>query len=281
MDRKFTVACVQNSAIDDVAHNIRDTTELVREAADKGAEFVCLPEYFACLEKTDTLYLERGYAEHDHPALPHFRQLADQLNVWLLLGSLAIKFSDSKVSNRSYLLSADGEIVQTYDKIHLFDVSLKRGESYKESNTVAAGERARLAELPWGRLGFSVCYDVRFPQLYRNLAHAGADFISIPAAFTATTGAAHWHVLVRARAIETGSYVFAPGQFGKRPWGRRTYGHSLIVNPWGEVLADGGDERCVVVASVDSGQVREARHMIPALSHDRPICGESLDEPRS
>jgi len=163
-------------------------------------------------------------------------------------------------------------VVQTYNKVHLFDVSLKRGESYKESNTVAAGDSAKVADLPWGRLGFSVCYDVRFPQLYRQLAHAGADFISIPAAFTATTGAAHWHILVRARAIETGCYVFAPNQFGKRPWGRRTYGHSLIVDPWGEVLADGGEERGFSIAEIDTDKVREARRMIPALTHDRAIA---------
>ena len=272
MGHKFKVACVQNSAIDDVAHNIRDASELVRQAVGEGAEFVCLPEYFTCLEKTDTGYIERGFAEGEHPGLAHFAALAAELKTWLLLGSLAVKVSEDKVSNRSYLLNADGEVVQTYNKVHLFDVSLKRGESYKESNTVAAGDSAKVADLPWGRLGFSVCYDVRFPQLYRQLAHAGADFISIPAAFTATTGAAHWHILVRARAIETGCYVFAPNQFGQRPWGRRTYGHSLIVDPWGEVLADGGEERGFSIAEIDTDKVREARRMIPALTHDRAIA---------
>jgi deaminated glutathione amidase len=271
MGKKFTVACIQNSAIDDIAHNIRDTSELVRQAAGEGADFICLPEYFACLEQTDRLYIARGYRENEHPALPHFRTLAAELKIWLLLGSLAVKVSDEKVNNRSYLLDDRGQIVQTYDKIHLFDVSLKDGESYKESNTVAPGGRACVADLPWGRLGFSVCYDVRFPQLYRNLSHAGVDFFSIPAAFTATTGAAHWHVLVRARAIESGCYVFAPDQFGKRPWGRRTYGHSLIVDPWGKVLADAGEERGFVIAEIDPVKVRDARRMIPALTHDRAI----------
>ncbi len=271
MDNKFTVACVQNSAIDDVDHNIRDTSELVRNAVGDGADFVCLPEYFTCLEKTDSLYIERGYRESEHPALENFRKLSLELKSWILLGSVAVKIGDEKVANRSYLLNSSGEVVQTYDKIHLFDVALKRGESYKESTTVAPGNRACLAKLPWGRLGFSVCYDVRFPQLYRRLAQAGADFISIPAAFTATTGAAHWHVLVRARAIETGCYVFAPGQYGKRPWGRRTYGHSLIVDPWGEVLADAGEERGIVLAEIDPAKVAEARGMIPSLFHDREI----------
>ncbi|MFT4583202.1 MAG: putative amidohydrolase [Gammaproteobacteria bacterium] len=271
MSNQFTVACVQNSAIDDVAHNIRDVSELVRQAADRGAEFVCLPEYFGCLEKTDTLYLERGYREADHPALGSLRSLAAELNIWMLLGSLAVKISETKVNNRSYLVDSTGEIVETYDKIHLFDVALRKGEAYKESNIVAPGDRAKTAELPWGTLGFSVCYDIRFPHLYRHLAQAGAQMITIPAAFTATTGRAHWHVLVRSRAIETGCYVFAPGQCGKRPWGRKTYGHSLVVDPWGEVLCDGGEERGIVVAEVDLDKVDEARRMIPALNHDRLI----------
>ncbi|MDP6183771.1 MAG: carbon-nitrogen hydrolase family protein [Gammaproteobacteria bacterium] len=272
MENRFTVACVQNSALDDVAYNIQDASDLVRQAVGEGADFVCLPEYFTCLEPSDHLYIERGFSEAEHPTLPHFRGLAAELKTWLLLGSIAVKVGEAKVSNRSYLLDSDGEIVESYDKIHLFDVSLKRGESYKESRTVAPGDRACVADLPWGRLGFSVCYDVRFPQLYRSLGRAGADFISIPAAFTATTGAAHWHVLVRSRAIETGCYVFAPNQFGKRPWGRRTYGHSLIVDPWGKVLADAGDRRGFVTAEIDTEQVREARRMIPALTHDRTIA---------
>lgn len=272
MDDGFTVACIQNSAIDDLDHNIADTSELVRAAAADGAGFICLPEYFACLEETDARYLERGYAENDHPALAHFKALAAALKCWLLLGSLPILLSAKQVANRGFVIDPGGDIVRRYDKIHLFDVSLKRGEAYRESNTVAPGDSIQLANLPWGRLGMSICYDVRFPHLYRALAHAGADFITIPAAFTATTGAAHWHVLVRARAIETGSFVFAPGQCGRRPWGRRTYGHSLIVDPWGEVLADGGEERGYITARISPEKVREARRMIPSLTHDRPFA---------
>ena len=272
MSNKFTVACIQNSAIDDIDQNVLDASELIHTAVGEGAEFVCLPEYFTCLEPTDSLYIERGYDESEHPALQKFAELAAKLKTWLLLGSVAVKISDDKVANRSFLLNANGEVVQTYDKIHLFDVELKRGESYQESSTVAPGDRACVGELPWGRLGFSVCYDVRFPQLYRSLAHAGADFISIPAVFTATTGAAHWHVLVRARAIETGCYIFAPGQCGKRSWGRRTYGHSLIVDPWGEVLGDAGEDPGFILAEIDPAKVAEARHMIPSLSHDRAIA---------
>ena len=271
MSKKFAVACIQNSATEDVAANIAETSELVRAAVEAGADFVCLPEYFSCLEQHDQAYVERGFTEADHPALYNLRALAEELGTWILLGSLAIKISNDKVNNRSYVISDSGEIVGHYDKIHLFDVALKRGEFYRESATVVSGDALKLATLPWGLLGLTICYDVRFPQLYRRLAHAGADFISIPAAFTATTGAAHWHVLVRARAIETGCYVFAPDQCGKRPWGRRTYGHSLIVDPWGEVLADGAEAPGYVVAEIDPTKVSEARSMIPALSHDKAI----------
>ncbi len=276
MSRRFTVACVQNSAIDDVAHNLADLTELVNDAVGAGAEFVCLPEYCTCLEAKDSAYIERGFDESTHPALPHFAELCRTLNIWMLIGSLAIKVDGEKVNNRSFLLDAAGNVVQTYNKIHLFDVALKRGEAYLESRTVAPGTAAKVAELPWGRLGMTVCYDLRFPHLYRTLAHAGADFISVPAAFTATTGEAHWHVLARARAIETGCYVFAPDQCGRRPWGRRTYGHSLIVDPWGEVIADAGTERGFIVAEIDAAKVTEARGMIAALAHDRPITAPEI-----
>ncbi|MGR9090194.1 MAG: carbon-nitrogen hydrolase family protein [Gammaproteobacteria bacterium] len=277
MAASFSVACVQNSAIDDVAHNLADITALVRDAVSAGAAFVCLPEYCTCLEPNDSGYIERGFDESTHPALPHFAELCRSLDIWLLIGSLAIKIGAEKVNNRSYLLDPAGNVVQTYNKIHLFDVALKRGEAYLESRTVAPGAAAKVADLPWGRLGMTICYDLRFPQLYRTLAHAGADFISIPAAFTATTGEAHWHVLVRARAIETGCYVFAPDQCGRRPWGRRTYGHSLIVDPWGEVIADAGSERGFIIAEVDPEKVAEARGMISALTHDRPITAPEID----
>lgn len=280
MTGRFTVACVQNSAIDDVGHNLADLTALVSDAVSAGAEFVCLPEYCTNLEATDSAYIERGFDELTHPALPHFVELCRKLNIWMLIGSLAIKVGAEKVNNRSYLLDSAGNFVQTYNKIHLFDVALKRGEAYLESRTVAPGVAAKVADLPWGRLGMTVCYDLRFPQLYRTLAHAGADFISIPAAFTATTGEAHWHVLVRARAIETGCYVFAPDQCGRRPWGRRTYGHSLIVDPWGEIIADAGGERGFIVAEVDPAKVAEARGMIAALAHDRRIIAPEI-QPRS
>lgn len=271
MTTPFKAACIQNCAEDDVAANIEFAAQLTREAAAAGAQLICLPENFTCLEERDDLYVSRGYTAGNHPALPAFSALARELEVFLALGSLTIKVADGKVANRSYLISPTGEVVTEYDKIHLFDVRLRNGEYYRESNAVAAGDCARIATLPWGRLGLSICYDVRFPYLYRMLANAGAGFLAIPAAFTHTTGMAHWHVLVRARAIETGCYVFAAGQCGTRRWGRRTYGHSLIVDPWGEVLADAGTDTGVIVADVHPAKITEARAMIPSLQHTRQI----------
>ncbi len=271
MPTLLKVACIQNCAEDDVAENIRFAVHLSREAATAGAQLICLPENFTCLEERDDLYTSRGYDAAAHPALPIFAALAQELGVFFSLGSLTIKRTDGKVANRGYLISASGDTLAEYDKIHLFDVRLRNGEYYRESNSVAAGECARVVTLPWGRLGMSICYDVRFPYLYRALANAGADFITIPAAFTHTTGKSHWHVLVRARAIETGCFVFAPGQCGTRRWGRRTFGHSLIVDPWGEVLADGGTETGFIMADVDVTKVAEVRAMIPSLEHTREI----------
>lgn len=267
----FKVACVQNCAEDDLARNLADAAALCREAAQAGANLICLPENFSCLEERDELYVSRGHTEDSHPALPMFAALARELGVHLALGSLTIRTSADKVANRSYIFSPTGERLVQYDKIHLFDVRLRNGEYYRESRAVEPGDRAALVDLPWGKLGLSICYDVRFPHLYRGLAQAGADFLAVPAAFTHTTGLAHWHVLLRARAIENGCYVFAAGQCGTRRWGRRTFGHSLIVDPWGEVLADGGTEPGFVIAEVDPAKVSDARAMIPALEHDRVI----------
>jgi deaminated glutathione amidase len=271
MDRTFKVACVQNCAADNLEANIVAADALVREAASAGASLICLPEYFCILERTDTAYFDNGFDAAGHPALAHFQRLAKELQAWLLLGSVPIKSGDRKVHNRSHLIAPDGGIEATYDKVHLFDVAIRDGQDYRESSSVAPGDRAVVADLPWGRLGLTICYDVRFPHLYRQLAKAGAHFISVPAAFTAKTGEAHWHTLIRARAIENACYIFAPDQPGRRPWGRRTYGHSLIVDPWGTVLADGGEQEGYIVADIDPARVDEARRMIPALTHDRPI----------
>ncbi len=268
----FKVACVQNCAADDMQANLDELEKFVLSAVSAGAELVCLPENCTCIEQHDALYLEKGFAEDEHPGLARLRAVAGRAQVYLLIGSLTIKRDRERVRNRSYLVDPEGKLLARYDKVHLFDVELKDGEAYRESATVEPGGELQMASLPWGKMGLTICYDIRFPHLYRALAHAGAYFLSIPAAFTATTGAAHWHVLCRARAIENASYVFAPGQCGKRPWGRRTYGHSLVVDPWGEVLADGGDEPGYIIADVSPAKIEEARAMIPSLHHDREFA---------
>ncbi len=277
----FTVACVQNCAGAETEPNLKDCAELVREAAGRGAGFILLPEYFTGLDMQGQILIPQAFAEADHPALPLFAGLAREHRAWILLGSLAITLEGGpgadnpgggeRIANRSYLLDPGGAVAARYDKIHLFDVDLPGGESYRESATIAPGACAAVADLPWGRVGLSICYDLRFAQLYRALAKAGADFLTVPAAFTRTTGQAHWHVLLRARAIETGCYVFAPCQYGVHAGDRATYGHSLIIDPWGRVLADGGEDRGVVVAEVDPAAVGRARGMIPVLQHDRPF----------
>jgi predicted amidohydrolase len=267
----FKVACVQLCAEDVITENIAVTGALVRSAAAEGAELICLPEYFSCIAPDDEKLLSLALPEDAHPVLSHFSALAAELNVWLLLGSVAIKISDTKVNNRSYLLNNQGQIVARYNKLHLFDVLLKNGENYRESATVEAGHQAVVAGTPWGKLGMSICYDLRFAYMYRALAQAGASFISIPAAFTQTTGEVHWEVLLRARAIETGCFIFAPDQCGVRSSGRATYGHSLIVAPWGEVLADGGTDTGYVIIEIDPQRATTARSMIPSLQHDRRV----------
>ena len=274
MAAPFRVACIQNCAEEHVDRNLARAEVLVREAAAQGAGLVCLPENFACLEPDEKNYIARGFDENTHPALESMPALARELGLTLALGSLTIKRDDGRVSNRSVVIGPDGRCLATYDKIHLFDVQLRQGEMYRESATVAPGTRASLVDLPWGKLGLTICYDVRFPHLYRELAQKGADFLAIPAAFTATTGEAHWHVLVRARAIENGCFVFAAAQSGRRHWGRRTFGHSLIVDPWGVVLAEAGNEEGLVVADIDPAKVGEARGMVPSLQHDRPFSME-------
>jgi deaminated glutathione amidase len=269
----FYVACVQNCADDNIDKNISEADALVRAAQQAGAQLICLPEYFAFIGANDLLLLNGAYSEQEHPALAHFQLLAKELNIWLLLGSLAIKLPTGKVNNRSYMLNPEGQIIAHYNKIHLFDVSLDSGEKYAESSTVEPGNRAVLADTPWGKLGMSICYDLRFAYLFRRLAQNGAAFLAVPAAFTRTTGQAHWHALLRSRAIETGSYMFAPGQCGIRNSGRATFGHSLIVDPWGIVLADGGDLPGFIMAKIEPERVREARRMIPALEHDREFGG--------
>jgi predicted amidohydrolase len=273
MSGAFRAACVQLRSSDDVAENIRVTSDFIREARARGADFIATPENTTLMAPDGGAKLEKSFSEETDPALPAFRQLAEELGVWLLIGSLAIKVSDTKTANRSFLIDPKGRIAARYDKIHLFDVDLPSGETYRESNTVAGGARAVTSELPWGTIGLSICYDVRFPKLYRALAQNGAFLLTVPSAFTETTGKAHWHILLRARAIENGAFIIAPAQGGTHANGRQTYGHSLIIAPWGEILAEAGTEPGVILADIDPAAVTNARSRVPSLRHDRDFEG--------
>ena len=236
------VACVQVCAGDDMAANLAAVSASVTEAAAAGADFITTPENVALMAADRTQLHDHVANESDHPAVIHFSDLALSVNRWDLAGSIGVAVGDGRIFNRSLLFSPDGAVAARYDKIHMFDVDLDGGESYRESNTYQPGDTAVIAGLPWGRAGLTICYDVRFPALYTGLANAGADFIGVPSAFTRKTGRAHWHVLLRARAIETGCWAFAAAQCGDHAAGRQTYGHSLIVDPWGEIVAEAGED---------------------------------------
>ena len=269
---KIRAACVQMRSGVEVAPNIAAAAALIREAAGKGAKFIATPEM------TNLLDIRPGMArpkivEQDDIPLHAFQALAAELRVTLLIGSLAVTLeSDERFANRSFLIGPDGGVIARYDKIHMFDVEVGDGQSYRESRAYRPGEAAMLATASFGKVGMTICYDLRFPHLYRRLAQAGAEILTIPAAFTRVTGEAHWHVLVRARAIETGSFVIAPAQGGKHEDGRETFGHSLIVAPWGDVLAEaGGAEPGIILADLDLDEVAKARGRIPSLGNDRDV----------
>lgn len=280
MSRRFTVGLVQLNAGREIGPNVAAASALIREARARGADFILTPENTGMIEPKRQLLLEKAEAETRHAALDAFRALAVETGAWLLVGSLAVKLDAESCANRSFLIDPQGRVARRYSKIHMFDVDLVGGESYRESATFRPGAAAALAELPWGRLGMTVCYDLRFAPLYRALAQAGAEFLTVPAAFTRSTGAAHWHVLLRARAIETGAFVFAPAQCGEHAEGRKTHGHSLVVSPWGEILAEGSADRPgVILAEIDPAKAAEARAMIPALRHDRPFAPPEVAMP--
>jgi len=269
MSRVFTAACVQLASDIEPGANLRAAEDAIRRARDAGADFVLTPETTDMMEMKRPAAFAKAQEERAHAGLARLRDLAGELGCWLLAGSLVIRLSAERLANRSFLIDPAGRVAARYDKIHMFDVEVPDGQSYRESKAYRPGGAAVLADLPWGRLGLTVCYDLRFPRLYRALAQAGADLLTVPSAFTRLTGRAHWHVLLRARAIETGSFVLAPAQCGETSQGRQTYGHSLIVAPWGEVLAEAGEEPGVILAEIDPARVAEARAMIPALGHDR------------
>lgn len=275
----FRVGLVQMRSGRSVPPNLEMAETLIRRAAKGGACYVQTPENTAIMELEPERLFAEVEAEENSAPLVQLRALAEELRIFLHVGSLAIKVDPARIANRSYLIAPDGGIAARYDKLHLFDVDLAHGESYRESKSVQAGGKAVLADLPWGRLGLSICYDLRFPALYRALAHAGAAFIAVPAAFTKQTGEAHWRVLVRARAIETGAFIFAAAQGGLHENGRSTYGHSMIVSPWGEVLAEAGEDPQILFADIDPGLSAEARAKVPSLKHGRDFEVEIAPAP--
>jgi predicted amidohydrolase len=221
--------------------------------------------------KDRPLLLASTFGEEENPTRARFQALARELGLYLHIGSMAVKLGPEQVANRGYLIAPDGSVIARYDKIHMFDVDLPGGERYQESALYRPGAEAVVADLPFARVGMSVCYDVRFPNLYHTLATNGAAVLAIPAAFTNTTGEAHWHVLLRARAIETGSFVIAAAQGGHHQDGRDTYGHSMIIDPWGRILAEAGTEPGIVIATIDPEASADARRRIPALANRRPF----------
>jgi predicted amidohydrolase len=280
MTSTFTVGLVQMRSGLAPPANLETAIRLIGEAKAAGADYVQTPEMTNVMDIKRERLFAAMVPEDDDLSLVRFRELARKLRIHLHIGSLGIKISPERAVNRSFLIDREGEIVARYDKIHMFDVDLAGGESYRESRNFRPGESAIVADLPWGRLGFSICYDLRFPALYRALAEAGASFISIPAAFTRQTGEAHWHILIRARAIENGAFVFAAAQGGMHENGRETFGHSLIVDPWGRIVAEGGTEPGIVVARIDPAEVAAARAKIPSLQHGRRFeIVEPLAEP--
>ena len=265
----FKAALIQMRSGVEMARNLSDASVMIGEAAAQGAQYVLTPEMTNIFEADRERLKSLVRTEEDDACVAGFSQLAKELGIWLHVGSLALRVSEDKLVNRSLLFEPDGKVAARYDKIHLFDVDMPSGERIRESDTFAPGGEAVVAELPWGQLGLSICYDMRFPSLYNALANAGGVFMAVPAAFTVPTGQAHWHVLLRSRAIETGSFVFAAAQGGSHECGRSTFGHSLVVTPWGEIIAELDTEPGVLVFDVDETLVKRDRGRIPALKNAR------------
>jgi deaminated glutathione amidase len=272
MSPTFRAGLIQTNVSNEMAENVAWVREQALLARGAGADFIMTPENTGLIGANRAETLAKAQTEESHTMLAAARASARDAGAWFLLGSIHVRVgTEEQIRNRSYLIDAGGQVVAHYDKIHMFDVQLAGGENYRESSTFKPGEKAVLAETPWGVLGMTICYDLRFPYLYRDLAHAGATMLAIPSSFTVPTGTAHWHTLMRARAIETGCFVFAPAQVGTHKGSnRKTYGHSIVVAPWGEVLADAGGEKSgFVVANIDLAKVEEARRAVPSLMHDR------------
>jgi predicted amidohydrolase len=276
----FKAAMIQMRSGLQPGANIDAAVRYIGDAKSAGAEYVLTPEMTNILAANREQLFAVVVEEGADASLATLREVARKLGIYVHVGSLAIRISPDRAANRSFLIDPKGDILARYDKIHMFDVDLAGGESYRESRNYRPGELAVLADLPWGRLGLTVCYDLRFPALYRALAEAGATMLAIPSAFTKQTGEAHWHVLIRGRAIENGCFVFAAAQGGRHENGRDTFGHSLIVDPWGRIIAEGGTEPGVIVAEINPAEVASARARIPSLQHGRRFeIVEPLAEP--
>jgi predicted amidohydrolase len=268
-DLSFTAAMVQMRTGLLPEPSLEQATHLIREASVAGADYVQTPEVSNMMQVNRQALFEHLAPEEDDRSLKAYRALAAELKIYLNIGSLAVKASPERAANRSFLIGPDGEVIAKYDKIHMFDIDLGNGERYHESANYQPGETAVMADLPWGRIGLTICYDVRFPALYRALAEGGASFLTVPSAFTKKTGEAHWHTLLRARAIENGCFVFAAAQGGLHENKRETYGHSLIIDPWGAVLAEADTEPGIILAKIDPAKVETARKTVPSLQHGR------------
>jgi hypothetical protein len=271
MKETLNVGLVQMTSTTSIDQNIKISSDLIRQAAAQGSELVALPEVVNLMQRDRSQSSKVAALDSEDASLAAYKTLAQELGVWIHAGSLVIRLADDdRFANRGFLIDPTGQVQAQYDKIHMFDVDLANGESYRESNGFRPGTHATLAQTPWGGYGMAVCYDLRFPHLFRDLAKAGARILAVPAAFTRTTGQAHWHTLLRARAIENGCFVVAPAQCGDHEDGRKTYGHALIIDPWGEVLADGGEAPGVVTATLNLNRVSEVRGMVPSLNNDLP-----------
>ncbi len=271
MNSTFRLACVQLNAGTEIEPNLEAASILVKSAVVEDAQLISLPECVSLIEPDREILQKKCEVENDSVALQFFKYLAAEYRVWLHVGSIAVLNDAGQISNCTFLLGPDGKTEARYNKIHMFDVDLGAAEVYRESDTYTPGSTATIADLPWGQLGLTICYDLRFPLLYNLLAQSGADLIAVPSAFTQKTGRAHWHVLLRARSIETGCWIFAAAQCGSHANGRKTYGHSLIVNPWGEIVADAGEEPGFIIADIDVSEVESARQSIPVLTNSRTL----------
>ncbi len=274
-DNSFSVACIQLCSGIDIETNLHQSEQYIRQAASEGASLICTPEMTHLFQRDSKRLLDTARYEEDDKGLVYYCSLAKELSVTLVIGSLAIKASNTQCVNRGYCIDSQGEVIARYDKIHLFDATVGE-EAHHESHTYIAGNQAVVANTNNVRIGMTICYDLRFPQLFSDLATAGAHIIVVPAAFTVQTGQAHWHTLLRARAIETGCYILAPAQCGTHEDGRRTYGHSLIVSPWGEVLSDAKDIIGVSAVSITLDKIEQHRRNIPNLAHKRRYLPPNL-----